>query len=291
MLTSMTGFGRAETEIEGRRFSVEAKSVNNRFLEVKVRLPRRYQAWEERVRPLVQARMARGRVDVNLMADNNAGETSVRLDHEAARRWHALLSGLQEDLDLTGSIRMADVLAGPDVLVMTEGAEDLESLWSRLVPAFEEALDNLVEMRRTEGKALAADLGGHLDALAGRLAEAQTRVEANSALAAERLRDRLQKWLNGVEIDQDRLIQEAAIMIDRMDVSEELVRAASHVDQFRALLDDPGPVGRKLEFLLQELHREVNTLGAKSADADLSRLVVDVKSDLERMREQIQNVE
>jgi uncharacterized protein (TIGR00255 family) len=291
MITSMTGFGRAETEVEGRRFSIEAKSVNNRFLEVKVRLPRRYQAWEEKVRPLVQSRLARGRVDVTLTADGNASETNVRLDHEAARRWHALLVGLREDLGLTEPIRLAEVLAGPEVLLTAEGTEDLEALWPRLAPAFEEALNGLVEMRRTEGRALAADLGGHLDALAERLAEAQTRVAANTALAADRLKERLQKWLGGVEIEPDRVIQEAAIMIDRMDVSEELVRAASHVDQFRDLLAEPGPVGRKLEFLLQELHREVNTLGAKSTDADLSRLVVDVKSDLERMREQIQNVE
>jgi uncharacterized protein (TIGR00255 family) len=291
MVMSMTGFGRAETEVEGRRFTVEVKSVNSRFLEVKVRLPRRWQAWEEKIRPLVQARVARGRVDVTLTADNNVPETSVRLDRDAARNWYAQLLELKDELGLTEPIRPADVLAGPEVLVVEEGSGDLESLWPGVARAVEEALDNLVQMRRVEGQALAADLTGHLDALAGRLAEAKTRVETNTDMAAERLRERLKKWLDEVEIDPDRLVQEAAIAVDRMDVSEELVRAASHVDQFRQLLAGQGPVGRKLEFLLQELHREVNTLGAKSTDADLSRLVVDVKSDLERMREQIQNVE
>jgi len=291
MVLSMTGFGRAETEINGRRFGVEVRSVNSRFLEVKVRLPRRYLVWEERLRPLVQARCGRGRVDVLVVVDGHDAGTRVTINRDAARRYHALLQKLKAELGLDGPVRLSDVIAGPEVLVVQEESEDLAALWGQVEPVVERALGGLIAMRRTEGQALADDLRSNLDALGERLERARTRVDENSALAGERLKERLEKWLGGLEIDQERLIQEVAIVVDRLDVSEELVRAGSHVEQFRKLIETNGPVGRKLEFLLQELHREVNTLGSKSADVELSQLVVDMKSDLERLREQIQNVE
>ncbi len=291
MVLSMTGFGRAETEINGRRFSVEVRSVNSRFLEVKVRLPRRYLVWEERLRPLVQARCGRGRVDVLVVVDGHDASTRVTINRDAARRYHALLQRLKAELGMDEPVRLSDVISGPDILVVQEESEDLAALWGRVEPVMREALDGLIAMRRAEGQALADDLRSNLDALADRLARARTRVDENSALAGERLKERLEQWLGGLEIEQERLIQEVAIVVDRLDVSEELVRAASHVEQFRNLIETDGPIGRKLEFLLQELHREVNTLGSKSADVELSQLVVDMKSDLERLREQIQNVE
>lgn len=291
MVLSMTGFGRAETEINGRRFSVEARSVNSRFLEVKVRLPRRYQAWEERLRPMVQARCGRGRVDLLVVVEGFDSGTRVRINHDAARRYHAILQRLKVELGLDEPIKVADVISGPDVLVVREEDVDLEAMWVALEPVINEALDGLVAMRRAEGQALAGDLRSHLEALDGRLGRARTRVDENTALTSERLKERLAKWLDGVEIDQERLIQEVAVAVDRLDVSEELVRAGSHIEQFNKLIESDGPIGRKLEFLLQELHREVNTLGSKSPDVELSQLVVDMKSDLERLREQIQNVE
>ncbi|MBU0517223.1 MAG: YicC family protein [Proteobacteria bacterium] len=291
MVLSMTGFGRAETEINGRRFSVEVRSVNSRFLEFKVRLPRRYQVWEEHVRPLVQTRCGRGRVDVLVVVDGYDSGARVTINRDAARRYHALLQRLKAELGLDGPVKLSDVVSGPDMLVVKEESEDLAALWVEVEPVIGEALDGLVAMRRAEGRTLAEDLLSHLGALDGRLDRARTRVDENSALAGERLKERLEKWLGGVEIDPERLIQEVAIVVDRLDVSEELVRAGSHIEQFRKLIETNGPVGRKLEFLLQELHREVNTLGSKSADVELSQLVVDMKSDLERLREQIQNVE
>lgn len=292
MIYSMTGFGRAEGELAGRRWQVETRSVNGRFLEVKVRMPKRYSSWEAQVRELSKKRFKRGRVEV-FIQENNAGETgpTMRLDIAAAKALYEQLVALKEEIGIDEPVTLAHLMAGRDVFVAAENDVDLDDLWKLVSPLVEEALDGLLDMRKKEGIALDADLRENFRLIEADLEAAGARVEINTASHKTRLEERITRWLDGVQLDEERLMQEVAILVDKGDVSEELVRAKSHVEQCRKFLDSGKPVGRKIEFLIQELHREVNTLSAKSCDAEISKLAVDTKAALERIREQIQNVE
>ena len=293
MIRSMTGYGRADAQTPFGRFTVEMRSVNHRFGEVLVRLPRDLAPLEDRVRAAVQARVLRGRVEVTILREDRAARTkTVRADLELATAYAQALRELADALGVPDSMSLSQVAGYPDVVRVEEAKEDLDVLWPALLPAIEAATTDLVGMREAEGRRLAEDLDGRLRRVEelGAVVEARSRDAVGAYVT--RLRERITQLLGELPVDESRLAAEVAIFAERSDVSEEVTRLRSHVAQFRQeLVDADGAVGRRLEFVLQEMGREVNTTGAKANDLEITRAVITMKGELESMREQIQNVE
>lgn len=290
----MTGYGRGEAEGPAQRWTVELKSLNHRFLDLALNLPRHLWALEDRCRQVLKARLNRGRVEMQLSYEVKPGAgAGLKLDPGLAAQAVAVLielkavAGLSEPLTLEHLLRFADWL-----ITREREAPDLEETWDILSQALEQALSALEEMRRTEGEALRADLSRHLEELAGAAARIQAQALVSPEAWRQKILSRLEELKGEVgEVEDARLAQELAFLAERRDVSEELARLESHVAQFRELLAAGGPVGRRLEFLVQEMLREVNTIGAKASDLSITQEVLTAKGLLERLREQIHNVE
>jgi len=290
LLASMTGYGRGEAAGEGRRFTVELKAVNHRFLDLVWRLPRVLLPLEDGLRRLVQERVARGRVEGFVTIGDNGGTTmAVRVDKALAAAYDKALRELKETCGLAGETELSQLAALPGVLVTEEARQDVDLWWPALAQACRQALEQLVTMRRTEGETLGRDLAGRLATLAGLNAD----IAARAPVVVEEYRSRLNGRLGqlGVPVDEARLAAEVALMADRSDIQEETVRLASHLEQAKGCLAADGPVGRKLDFILQEMQREVNTIASKASDRIMGRLVVEAKGEIEKMREQVQNIE
>jgi uncharacterized protein (TIGR00255 family) len=292
----MTGFGRASLGADAPALDVEVRSVNHRHLDVRVRLPRLFAALEAEVRARVTGRFARGKVDVIAASpEGGVGLQRLEVDLEAARAYLRAAEGLREDESVGGQLDVSALLALPGVARFVEPTALDDALRARFLAALDAALDAVAAMRAAEGAALERDMRARAD----RVLELADALEERAGLVAESVRARLRKRAEQLArdtglFDEPRLYQEVAIAADRMDVTEELVRLRSHVEQLREALDAAGPgqpVGRRMDFLLQELGREANTVGSKSADAPIAHLVVELKSELERLREQVQNVE
>lgn len=290
----MTGYGRGEAEGPSQRWTVELKSLNHRFLDLALNLPRHLWALEDRCRQLLKSRLNRGRVEMQLSYELKPGAAGgLRLDVGLATQALKVLTELKETTGLEEPLRLDHLLRFADWLVSREReTPDLEETWALLSQALHQALDALEEMRRTEGEALRADLSRHLEELAA----AALRIQAQAAVSPEAWRQKILARLAELkgevgEVEDARLAQELAFLADRRDVAEELARLESHVGQFRELLATGGPVGRRLEFLVQEMLREVNTIGAKAGDLHITQEVLTAKGLLERLREQIHNVE
>lgn len=287
---SMTGYGSGQRPLRGGTLTVEARSVNHRFLEASVRGPRWSLALEGEVREAIKARFARGRFDVYIRLDETANGVPA-LDPAAARAFVDSFRKLGRELGLPGEVDLPLLAAFRDALRPQEPSFAEEELRGPLLGALGEALDALGGMRRREGSALDRDLLGHLGEVERICAEVRERVpEAREAIQA-RLRERLARLAEGLALDAGRLEQELIYAAERGDISEELSRLASHIAQFRGMLAAPGPAGRKLDFLVQEMNREANTIASKSSDLPLTQRAVDLKSAIERIREQVQNVE
>jgi len=290
-MNSMTGFGRAEARGGGVAVTVELKSVNNRFRDINLRVPREYSALEPRISGLVKARFARGRIEVYVRRVAVGGNTEIQVNKEAANEALHALRGLAADLDgVQGDVSIEFIAGLPGVLVPAEREADPTSEWTLVETAVDGAIEHLANMRDSEGDALERDLRGYLQEMKRLHAEVLTHSDGIAGRLELRLMERLNR-LVGDRVDEARLAQEAAIQADKADVAEELTRLGSHFDQFGAALDERGPVGRRLDFLTQEMNREINTIGSKAVDAEVSGLVVEMKSQLERMREQVANVE
>lgn len=294
LVVSMTGYGRGEARSARSALTVEARSLNHRFLETSLKLPRPLAAHEPELRRLVQGRVARGRVDVTVSVRRAAGaapamRTDLALGQEYARQARALADAT----GLPAALTVADLLRLPGVVSLEEAAPDAEDGESAVLlkTAADDALDELCRMRQAEGAALARELGAHLDALGAWVSETDRALPAALTRIQGRLRERVEALLGETPADPGRLAQEVAILATRTDVAEELARLASHLEQFRALLRDGGAVGRQLDFLAQELHREVNTVASKVDDAELVAGVLEARTLIERIREQVQNVE
>jgi uncharacterized protein (TIGR00255 family) len=292
LLHSMTAFGRGEAEGDGYRFIVEVRSVNHRFCDVQVKLPRRYGQFEEEMRKRVAASFSRGRIEVGVTADEALEKAEhLTVDVELARTYARLLRDLQKDLGLGGDLRLEALLTFRDIFIIREDEESRGRSWRVLSGALDGAMAECLRMRTEEGANIAADFSKRLQ----RLEELAGEIEARAPLVVQETRDRLaeriQALLGEVPVDEGRLAQETALLADRSDITEEVVRLRSHVRQFRDQLDSVGPRGRQLEFLLQEMNREVNTIGSKANDLAISRQVIEAKTELERMREQVQNIE
>ncbi len=292
LVVSMTGYGRGEARGARTVLVAEARSLNHRFFETSVKLPRGLTAHEPELRRLVQGRVARGRVDVTVTQRRAGAATPViRTDVALGIAYAQGARALAEAAGTPADLSVADLLRLPGVVTVEEAEEEDGEAAVLLKTAVTDALDELCRMRQTEGAALARDLGTHVDALgawvrqvAGLLPAALVRIQA-------RLRDRVQAILGETPADPGRLAQEVATWAARSDVAEELARLGSHLDQFRALLRDGGAVGRQFDFLAQELHREVNTIASKADDAELVARVLEARTLVERIREQVQNVE
>jgi uncharacterized protein (TIGR00255 family) len=291
LVVSMTGYGRAEARGARSVLVAEARSVNHRFLETSIKLPRGLTAQEPDVRRLVQGLVARGRVDLTVMLRRAGGAATVRTDVALALEYARGARALGEAVGAVSGLSVADLLRLPGVVTVEDADEEDDEGAVLLKTAAHEALNELCRMRQTEGAALARDLGAHLDALDAWVQGVAGLLPAALGRIRTRLRERVQMILGETPADPGRLAQEVATWAARSDVAEELARLGSHLAQFRALLTDGGAVGRQLDFLTQELHREVNTIASKADDAELVTRVLEARTLVERIREQVQNVE
>jgi uncharacterized protein (TIGR00255 family) len=292
LVVSMTGYGRAEARGARSVLLAEVRSVNHRFLEASVKLPRGLTAQEPDVRRLVQGRIARGRIDLTVTLRRPAGGgASVRTDVALALEYARGARALGEAVGVASGVTVADLLRLPGVVTVEDAEEEDDEGAVLLKTAAHEAIAELCRMRQTEGAALARDLGAHLDALDAWVHGLTDLLPAALERIRTRLRERVQAILGETPADPGRLAQEVATWAARSDVAEELARLGSHLAQFRALLTEGGAVGRQLDFLTQELHREVNTIASKADDAELVTRVLEARTLVERIREQVQNVE
>ncbi len=293
MIKSMTAFGMAEKKVEGRTYTAEIRTLNGRYLEISVRAPRQLMPLEERVRKLVGTRISRGRVDLFMRVRDASGEVSeIEVNLPLAKAYHKALLELNEALGIEEKVGLQTLLGLEKIIEATEPEADLEKTWTVLSSCIREALEGVDVMRISEGKAIYQDFERRLQSVEEGLSRVKALAPSVLSEYHSRLKERLAVLTQGkVELDPNRLAQEAAFLVDRSDVTEEIVRAESHVKQFRSMIESGGPAGRALDFLLQELNREVNTIGSKGGNAQLSHMVVTLKGELEKIREQVQNIE
>lgn len=291
-MKSMTGFGRAELVSEELRYLVEVRSLNHRFLDISLKLPKADWVFEGRIKRLVSERVKRGRVELSLQKDpSREAPLGLELDRAAAEGLVGLLTKLKEDFTLAGTISLDSLLNFRDVIFTKERKTEEPSEWSTLAEVISLALDSLEEMRSAEGQAIARDFGCRLKRMKELIDQVRERAGELTAHAADKLQGKLKALLEGLEIDQSRLAQEVALLVVKSDINEELDRVDSHLGQFERTLDKDGPLGRRLEFIIQEINREISTLAAKVGDFPVSMAVVEMKVELEKLREQTQNLE
>jgi len=292
MLKSMTGFGRAEGDTTFGKVVVEFRSVNHRYCDISTKLPKRLSFFENRIKEIIRSQISRGRIDVSLRFEN-LGEEKVHLsvDLDLAQQYYRVLQDLREKLQLKDEITLALLAGAKDLITTKEETGDMEPYWQEILPVLKQSLKNMDDMKRLEGESLIKDLQPRLDHIVQQLQTIKQQFPSRLKTTLNRLHERLRSLLEGVEVDPLRFQQEIAFLAERADITEEIVRAESHLVQFYALLEEKEPVGRKMDFLLQEIHREVNTVSAKANDAEISQRVVEMKSGLEKIREQVQNIE
>ena len=299
MLKSMTGFGRGQYEDENFSITVEMKTVNHRYNEVAIRLPRFLNPLEDKIRKTILKTVNRGRIDVFINADYTTSENcTLKVDKNLAAAYHKALQevgaaiGLEE-LNINSAQEVMYLSRCQDVINVKEGFFDVETVWHKVEQAVNEALKNLVVMRETEGGNIYGDFIYRADLIAEKL----TQIEARSPMVVEeyqaKLTDRLNNLLadHNITVEPERLLQEVAIFADRASITEEIVRLKSHIKQFKNIINSDQPVGRKLDFLIQEFNREANTIASKANDYTLAQIVVEIKAEIEKIREQIQNIE
>lgn len=291
-MQSMTGYGRSEVHHAQLALTVEARSVNHRYLDVSLRYPRLYAPLEARMKQRVSAHFTRGRIDITIaQQESPATRRTLALDHTLAQQYYESLQHLQEALHLPGTIDLSLIASLRDVFKVEEPSEDVEEAWDVIAQGLDTALQALQSMRRHEGEVLSRDFHMRLQAMARPIEVIRQRVPQVVVDYRQRLEQRVKDLFDQFEIDPNRLAQEAILLAERADITEELTRLEAHMQACTRLLSASEAVGRKIEFLVQEMHREVNTIGSKSNDTTIAHSVVELKSELERIREQIQNIE
>lgn len=297
MIRSMTGFGRGEFTDEAAKVTVEIRSVNHRYLDIFVKMPRKYAFAEEKIKSAIKERLHRGKVEVGIMVDNiGQSDSDVRLDMDLASKYYDALSTLRDNFDFGEESRVSLSLLSrmPDVIRTSAAEEDEEAVTQRLLAATSKALDDFCSMRETEGARLAADLLERADAVADLRSRIEQRAPEIEKEYAAKFRARVEEILDGVyEVPAERVALEAAIFADKANITEELVRLDSHVSQLRSFLNSDGSegIGKKIDFLIQEMNREANTIGSKSNDKEITSMMLDLKAEIEKIREQVQNIE
>jgi len=292
-MKSMTGFGKREVLSQGTMVGVEIRSVNHRFCEIMVRLPKTLSSLELDLKEQIKQVCERGRIEVMVTVNGGGSITKkvVQLDRDLARRYIQGLKELQRECQLSGTIDVNAVAGYRDLFSVNEETAPIKDLSKVVAGLTQKTLGDLEKMRKKEGTVLQKDLTQRLHAIEGRLRTVQQRIPLSLKASGVRLKGRVAKLLEGQSVNMDRVAQEIAMLTERADVTEELTRLHSHVAQFRAALKEKGPVGKRLDFLLQEMGREVNTIGSKANDGEISAEVVELKSELEKIREQVQNIE
>ena len=291
MIRSMTGFGRGKYENDGREYLVEVKSINHKYCDIGIRLPRSLNGIEYKIRQAVASRVSRGKIDVYIeYRDNSAQESSINLNKDLAKVYINDLIALGKETDVDYQFNVIDIAKMPDVL-RKEEENDEDLMLKEVSIAIHEALDKFLEMREFEGNRLREDIEKRLDILDTNVSEI---IEKSTGLVEEyivKLEERIKEILRTDVIDETRLAQEVVIYSDKVSIEEEVTRLKSHISQFRKLLKESSPIGKKLDFLTQEINRETNTIGSKTSSLDVTNLVVDLKTEIENIREQIQNIE
>ncbi len=292
MIKSMTGYGRAQHQMDGRDITVEMKSVNHRFFEFSARVPRMYGYLEEKLKSFMQGQLSRGKIEVIVTIQSfDAGNVNVAINRELAGAYVEALRELGHEYHLQDDITLSSISRFSDIFTISKEPEDEEAIWLAVKTVAEEALTKFVSMRTVEGERLKDDLLNRLSTIESKVAIVSEQSPRTVAAYRERLTAKIAEVLDDRQIEESRVITEAAIFADKIAVDEETVRLNSHVAQFREILTYNEPVGRKLDFLVQEMNREVNTIGSKAQDVSIAQIVVDIKSEIEKIREQIQNIE
>lgn len=292
MIKSMTGFGRGHAVLGGRDITVEIRSVNHRYYEFSCRLPRAYSFAEERLKALLQGRISRGKVEVSVSVQNvTAVSERITANKEVIAEYVTALREVGGELGLKDDLTLSSVLRLPDAFTVVKEEADEEQMWADLETVTEEALSAFIKMRETEGERMRADIAGRLDVIERNVDFIEERSPAIVTAYRKRLYDKMCEVLDGKGVDENRILLEAGIFSEKTAVDEETVRLRSHIGQFREMLGSSEPIGRKLDFLVQEMNRETNTIGSKVQDIEVTRVVVDQKSEIEKIREQIQNIE
>lgn len=292
MVRSMTGFGRAKLTIEGLDVTVEIKSVNHRYFEFTSRLPRGCNFLEEKLKSFCAQYITRGKVEASVMIDDcGEGNTEVEVNSAYAAALVSKLKKTAEELHIENDVKMSSLILLPDFLNVKKRTLPDETVTAAVLKTAEEAVGGFVEMRETEGARLKGDINGRTDFILKQVEFIDERSPKTVAAYRERLEKKIKELLGDKTVDEQRLLTETAIFADKVAVAEETVRLKSHITQLNDLLNAGGAVGRKLDFIVQEMNRETNTIGSKAQDAEITRAVVDMKSEIEKIREQIQNIE
>lgn len=291
MIKSMTGFGRSNLQENSREYQVEIKSVNHKYIDINVRMPRNISFLEDEVRKIISSRIKRGKIDVFITFDNYSEEgKNIRINKEIAKVYIESLKELAKEEKLNNNIEVTEITKLPDVLVIKNN-EDEEILKIELSKAVNNAVDKLIEMRKTEGLKMSEDALNRIAIIEGKVKEIS---ELSTGLIDEyvvKLEARIKELLKTDEVDRTRLAQEVVIYADKCSVQEEITRLNSHIEQFRQLIKSESAAGKKLDFIIQEMNRETNTIGSKANNLDITNRVIDIKTELEDIREQIQNIE
>lgn len=292
VLKSMTGYGCGEYSDEAHRIQVEIRSVNHRYGDVSVRMPRKLFCLEDEVRKAVSAALKRGKIEVTVVFEEFArAQKKIRVDRDLAVAYYRALQEIGEALDICASGQVAEIARYPEVLSAEEAPTNADEIREKLLAAVRAAVEKQLAMRRAEGENILADLSARVNNLEIYVDAIEQRAPQIVEAYEARLRARLAELLEAAQIDETRLVQEAALFADRINFTEEIVRLRSHFAQFRAVLDAGEAVGRKLDFIVQEMNREANTIASKANDAAVTNAVVDMKSEIEKIREQVQNIE
>ncbi|HVP36640.1 MAG TPA: YicC/YloC family endoribonuclease [Terriglobales bacterium] len=292
MILSMTGYGKAEAVNPDFKVGVEISSVNNRFCEIQFRLPKFLSLLEAKIKEKILGKITRGKITYSLSWEENLQPSSyVKLNQEAAEVYYHIFQELKKKYKLSGELEVKDFINLPDLIKLEKEEYDLEKAWKVISEVTEKALTDLNMMRRSEGSKLSEDLRGRVKKLDEVLDKIESLSSENLEIYRQRLQGRISELLGGVNLDEQRLSQEVALLAERSDVTEECVRFRSHNQQFLTALEEQAPVGKKLTFLLQEMNREANTIGSKALNVSISQLVIFLKEEIEKLREQVQNIE
>ncbi len=292
MINSMTGFGRFEGEINGRKINLEIKSVNHRYLEFSCRITRGYSFLEEKIKSYITSRISRGKVDMFVsITEPEDTPADVQINHNLAEGYIKAMKELEEKYGIKNEVTSVDVGRYPDVLTVNKAAEDEDVVWNDVKEAIDSALEGFTAMRRNEGERLKADVLKRASVIMDIVSEIEKRSPETVKEYQSRLKDKIEELLQSKDYDEQRVITEVAIYADKIAVDEETVRLRSHFDQLNIYLNEDKPVGRSIDFLIQEMNREANTIGSKVKDAGLAQMVVKIKNEIEKIREQVQNIE
>ena len=292
MLKSMTAYGRAESLKGTMEFIAEIRSGNNRYREIILRLPQSLQLFEDRIRSLLSSRLKRGRIEISIQVkDNGDKDLNLELNRPLVRAYGNIFDELNKELGCQQPIDLSFFSQLKDIIIVKQDAVDAEKIWPELKDVIDKAMASLDAMRINEGKTLEKDFMERLNRIGRHIDEIRDKAKVVIESYRNKLIQRIHKLTEDIEINEDRLMLEVAFMAERSDITEELIRIGSHIEQFRNYMDQDDVVGRRLDFLLQEINREVNTIGSKAADSSISQLAVEIKGELEKLREQIQNVE